>query len=83
MTFGEEPARSPKPHSQIGAPLSATPSFTNFPPSPAYAPRDEKSTSRPELRSSQTLPAINLDHNAWADEEDEFGHEKEIQMTFA
>lgn len=60
--------RSPAP------PLSATPSVNHLPPSPA----------RPELRSAQTLPAINLDHNAWADEEDEFGGaEKEIQMTFA
>ena len=44
---------------------------------------------RPELKSSNTLPlplalpAISLDHNAWADEDEEFGREREIEMTFA
>ena len=41
---------------------------------------------RPELRSSTTMPAAmngaHLTHNAWADEEEEFGQEKEIQMSF-
>jgi hypothetical protein len=78
MTFGEEPSY----HSHLQpAPLSSTPSLNHLPPSPAYAPKD--TSSRSELKSNQTMPAVNLDHNAWADEEDEFGHEKEIQMTFA
>ncbi|KAH8657425.1 hypothetical protein BGZ60DRAFT_457588 [Tricladium varicosporioides] len=43
---------------------------------------------RPELQSSKTapapvLPAMDLGHNAWADEDEEFGVEKEIEMTFA
>jgi hypothetical protein len=43
---------------------------------------------RPELKSSTTMPVglgiggADLDHNAWADEDDEFA-EKEVQMTFA
>ncbi|TVY80735.1 putative membrane protein [Lachnellula suecica] len=80
MTFGEEPSYDSRPRQ---AALSATPSFNHLPPSPAYAAKDENPVSRPELKSSQTMPAISLDHNAWADEEDEFGPEKEIQMTFA
>jgi hypothetical protein len=44
---------------------------------------------RPGLKSSNTLPAtlpamnLDLDHNAWADEDEEFGKEREIEMTFA
>ena len=43
---------------------------------------------RPELPHSMTVPTVrsdaNLEHNAWLDEEDEdFGKEKEIKMTFA
>ncbi|KAL1651174.1 hypothetical protein SLS58_000512 [Diplodia intermedia] len=43
------------------------------------------SVERPPLRTSSTLP-VNLasfEHNAWADDEaDEWGKEKEMQMTF-
>ncbi|KAG9241483.1 hypothetical protein BJ878DRAFT_536507 [Calycina marina] len=41
---------------------------------------------RPELKTSQTLPALgsmSIDQNAWADDDEDFGHEKEIEMTFA
>lgn len=39
---------------------------------------------RPPLRSAHTLPAANPGYNAWADEfeEEEFGQEKEVKMTF-
>jgi hypothetical protein len=30
-----------------------------------------------------TLPTMDLDHNAWADEDEDFGKEREIEMTFA
>jgi hypothetical protein len=30
-----------------------------------------------------SLPAIEFDHNAWADEDEDFGQEKEMEMTFA
>ncbi|KAJ9648355.1 hypothetical protein H2199_001209 [Coniosporium tulheliwenetii] len=45
------------------------------------------SDSRPPLRSATTMPTntfnMNPEHNAWADDEDEFGQEREIKMTFA
>jgi Protein of unknown function (DUF726) len=45
---------------------------------------------RPELKSSATMPTgmspnfgtMNLEHNAWADEEEDFTKEKELRMTF-
>lgn len=38
---------------------------------------------RPQLKSHATMPAVmNLEHNAWADDDDDFGKEKEITMTF-
>jgi hypothetical protein len=59
-------------------------------PSPAWSlpiaePTERAATlQRPELKSSTTLPAMsmNLEHNAWADDDDEF-REKEMEMTFA
>lgn len=43
----------------------------------------ESSHSRPEITSSQTLPNMTIS-DPWADPDDEdFGKEKEIQMTFA
>ena len=43
------------------------------------------SAQRPPLHTSKTMPATTSSpkngHNAWADE-DEFGHEKEVSMTF-
>jgi hypothetical protein len=29
------------------------------------------------------MGSMSMEHNAWADEDEEFGHEKEIEMTFA
>jgi hypothetical protein len=45
---------------------------------------------RPELKTSVTMPTsasphfdgMNLEHNAWADDEDDFSKEKEMKMTF-
>ncbi|KAJ4984271.1 duf726 domain protein [Stagonosporopsis vannaccii] len=39
---------------------------------------------RPPLRSAITMPAANPGYNAWADEydDDDFGQEKEVKMTF-
>lgn len=62
------------------------------PPVPPKADSVDRAATlmRPELKSSNTLPApsnlptISLDHNAWADDDDEdFGKEREIEMTFA
>jgi hypothetical protein len=40
------------------------------------------SEPRPEMRAAQTVPNITL-ADPWADDDDDFGKEKEIQMTFA
>ncbi|KAK7943476.1 uncharacterized protein PG986_012589 [Apiospora aurea] len=56
-------------------PLSSSP--------PAPPPKDSLySSSRPEIKSSQTVPNIAV-HDPWADSDDDFGKEKEISMTFA
>ncbi|KAI6781030.1 putative membrane protein-like protein [Emericellopsis cladophorae] len=46
--------------------------------------RDETTTaSRPDLKSSNTVPNVNM-NNPWGDpDDDDFGKEKEISMTFA
>ncbi|CZT42758.1 related to DUF726 domain protein [Rhynchosporium secalis] len=79
-------------------PRSAGTSSTHLPiriPTPLNPPTPEPTEraatlQRPELKSSSTMPAtlappMDLGHNAWADDDDddEFGTEKEIQMTFA
>ncbi len=61
-------------------------------PSPLREPiNDASRPPRPPLRSSSTMPSgastnipdLGIEHNAWADEDDEdFGHEKEVKLTF-
>ena len=62
-------------------------------PSPIQEPINQKeSTSqRPPLRTSSTMPSgasvktpgLGIEHNAWADEDDEdFGREKDVKLTF-
>ncbi|KAF2013206.1 DUF726-domain-containing protein [Aaosphaeria arxii CBS 175.79] len=67
-------------------------SFKDPPSSSRFPSHDaDKSTwgampERPQLRSAATSPNINAapSYNAWADEDDDdFGKEKEIKMTFA
>lgn len=54
---------------------------------------DDRSSSppqRPELKTSTTMPTtpsphfggMNLEHNAWADDDDDFTKEREMKMTF-
>ncbi|CAM1507010.1 Fc.00g066510.m01.CDS01 [Cosmosporella sp. VM-42] len=51
-------------------------------PKPAVPPKDEP-LSRPELKPTQTLPNMTVT-NPWGDpDDDDFGKEKEISMTFA
>ena len=74
-------------------PRSSRTSFigsSNSLPQVPQIPTPEPQVPRPELKSSNTVPtmaigSMNLDpqHNAWADEDEEFGVEKEIEMTFA
>jgi hypothetical protein len=77
-SFNNLPLRSPPAHSP--PPSAIRP--------PVAEPTERAMTlQRPELKSSATLPtplpAISLDHNAWADEDEDFGREREIEMTFA
>ncbi|PQE19988.1 DUF726 domain protein [Rutstroemia sp. NJR-2017a BVV2] len=68
-------------------PTSATTSHAHLPPSRSNV---EVAEQRPELKSASTTPVgLGLagyvpERNAWADDdEDEFGEEKEMTMTFA
>lgn len=49
------------------------------PPSP---PMKDLPLARPEIKTAQTTPNLAL-ADPWADDDDEFGKEKEISMTFA
>ncbi|KAI1088179.1 DUF726-domain-containing protein [Rostrohypoxylon terebratum] len=63
-----------EPHHDIPPP----PPAKDYPPS-----RSPSALSRPEIKSSQTTPNIAL-KDPWADDDDEeFGKEKEMTMTFA
>lgn len=60
--------------------------------SPVASPTSSQVPIRPALQSSNTMPVSNrsvsnntpmsYERNAWADEDDEFGKEKEMSMTF-
>ena len=79
-------------------PLKLSPSlpktFGNATPSlaPPFRPELKTHSTTPNLSSTTTgervavLPpsfaALNLEHNAWADEDEDFGNEKEIRMSF-
>lgn len=87
MTFDtsyHSPPRSSR-NSTSGLPLHLSPHQP-----PQADPVERAATlQRPELKSRNTLPpppslpTISLDHNAWADDDEDFGHEREIEMTFA
>jgi hypothetical protein len=72
----------PKPSSSSASPPAAAAGT-----SAAYGGAGQTSSiagsePRPEMRSAQTVPNITL-ADPWADDDDDFGKEKEIQMTFA
>jgi hypothetical protein len=52
------------------------------PPPPMKDHVNTSSPTRPEMKSSHTTPNLALD-DPWADEDEDFGKEKEISMTFA
>ena len=66
---------------------NATPSFA-----PPFRPELKTHSTTPNLSSTATggsiavlqpsFAALNLEHNAWADEDEDFGNEKEIRMSF-
>jgi Protein of unknown function (DUF726) len=64
------------------------PASYKMPASPSQLPAithdmDTDVFQRPPLKTHATTSAVmNLEHNAWADDDEEFGKEKEITMTF-
>ena len=80
-------------HSPSRSARTSTDGFTlhhsPYEPPPADPVERAVALQRPELKSSNTLPAatslptVSLDHNAWADDDEDFGHERGIEMTFA
>lgn len=70
-------------------PLKSSAPWADSPPPPASAvswdAQANDAPGRPPLRSASTMPAANPGYNAWADEfedEEEFGKEKEVKMSF-
>ncbi|OTA57649.1 DUF726-domain-containing protein [Hypoxylon sp. EC38] len=55
--------------------------YTEHSPPPPPPPKDPPFT-RPEIKTAQTTPNLAL-NDPWADDDEEFGKEKEISMTFA
>ncbi|KAL2182697.1 DUF726-domain-containing protein [Thermothelomyces heterothallicus CBS 203.75] len=86
MTFdtsfdGEQHGQKP------ASPPSTSTGAWGVPPVPSssgsgFLDGDDGTAARPEFRSVQTVPNITL-ADPWADDDEEFGKEKEIQMTFA
>lgn len=79
----EHSRRSPSP---LRSARSSIASPTPIPP-PEESPKAASPLQRPEVRSPLSMPsganAVSIDHNAWLDEDDEdFGKEKNVQMTF-
>ncbi|KAM0424747.1 hypothetical protein ACHAPT_010057 [Fusarium lateritium] len=58
-------------------------SFNDPPPRSTTAPPKEETPNRPEIKSTHTLPTMTI-RDPWNDpDDDDFGKEKEISMTFA
>lgn len=78
----EQSRRSPSPVKSVRSSM-CSPNLASSP----HEPPELSPPQRPKLRSSLSMPmepsALNIEHNAWLDEDDEdFGKEKNIQMTF-
>ncbi|KAK6958367.1 hypothetical protein Daesc_001166 [Daldinia eschscholtzii] len=56
--------------------------YTEHRDTPPPPPAKDYSLPRPEIKTSQTTPNVTL-ADPWADDDDDFGKEKEISMTFA
>ncbi|KAF2806710.1 DUF726-domain-containing protein [Mytilinidion resinicola] len=81
MTFDTSFKPSPTPQITKSPSLAPAPAFIE-PPRSSWNSTPEQ---RPPLRSAATTPNVNLtpDFNAWADDDDDdFGKEKEMKMTF-
>lgn len=76
--------RSPSPNKSLYSPHIASPAAVA---SRQGSPSPLPSPQRPEFRHSNSVQSgssgLNIEHNAWLDEDDEdFGREKEVKMTF-
>lgn len=76
-------------HQDDGIQMTFDAGFDDSPPRPqrsqTVAPASYGSSTRPEMKTSQTVPNLGaVVSNPWADpDDDDFGKEKEIEMTFA
>lgn len=81
MTFEDDDRR---PARSAGAQPPRTTTSHSPEPSPRW-PEEQQAQQRPPLHTANTMPVAGsaaLDHNAWADEEEDFGQEREMEMTF-
>ena len=79
------PHRSPSPSKSARSSNIASPAaVASRQGSPKLSPIP--SPKRPDFRSSMSMPSapsgLNIEHNAWLDEDDDFGKEREVKMTF-
>ncbi|CRK26945.1 hypothetical protein BN1708_000730 [Verticillium longisporum] len=73
----------PDPYREDEVSMTFDTSFDDPPPRPPPPPKDDPPPTRPEYKSAQTVPNMTL-NDPWADPDDEdFGKEKEMTMTFA
>lgn len=95
MSFEPLPSRRGTPLGRKVTGLDVSPAHSPRMPPQAEPVSRMATSTRPELKSSNTLPigssfglgtttitALDVSHNAWADEDDEF-KEKDLEMTFA
>ncbi|KAM0330016.1 hypothetical protein ACHAQA_004185 [Verticillium albo-atrum] len=73
----------PDPYREDEVSMTFDTSFDDPPPRPAPPPKDDPAPARPEMKSAQTVPNMTL-RDPWGDpDDDDFGKEKEMTMTFA
>lgn len=78
--FDREPFQHPQ--DDIHMTFDTAFTATEPPPPPMKDYANARDPTRPEMRTAHTTPNVTLD-DPWADEDEDFGKEKEISMTFA
>ena len=75
-----------EPASSTLSPPIASPPFVSPPLASPQRPGLYHSTTTPSLSTLPTIPSLpsgfGVEHNAWADEDEEFGREKEMKLSF-
>ncbi|KAI0391573.1 DUF726-domain-containing protein [Xylariaceae sp. FL0594] len=69
-------------HEEEGIRMTFESGFDDSEPATTQQKNDTATYTRPEMKSCHTTPNIAL-NDPWADDDDDFGKEKEITMTFA